>query len=151
MSDDPLPPASKVQTRKALRPLYFVAGIVLTGIGIVGYILPVMPGTIFLILAAACFARSSERLEKWLLDHPQLGPAVVAWRLRGAIPFRAKVVAITAMTLSFGGLVLMKLPGVWLVAAGVFFLACGVFVGTRPGVSEALADVARDKPPPSET
>lgn len=128
-----------------MRVFYLAAGVVLTGVGIVGYILPVMPGTIFLILAAACFARSSSRLEAWLLNHPRLGPAVVAWRLRGAIPLQAKIVAITAMTLSFAGLVLMKLPGPWLAAAAVFFAACALFVGTRPGVREALADVAKEE------
>ena len=53
------------------RPFFFVLGLVFVGLGIAGYILPVMPGTIFLILAAGCFARSSRRLEAWSENHPK--------------------------------------------------------------------------------
>lgn len=114
------------------RPMYFVAGLALTGLGIAGYLLPVMPGTIFLILAAACFARSSERLETWLVNHPRLGPSVTAWRKNGAISRRIKVIAITSMVVSFGLLLLAHLSPEWMAAAGVLLLASALFVATRP-------------------
>ena len=63
-----------------IRSLYFATGLVLVGLAFVGAVLPVMPSTIFVILAAACFARSSPRFERWLLDHRQFGPSLVAWR-----------------------------------------------------------------------
>lgn len=115
------------------RPMFFVAGLVLVGVGIVGYLLPVMPGTIFLILAAACFARSSERLETWLVNHPQLGPSVRAWRKNGAIPRRIKFIAIGSMVVSFVILLLVHLSPVWMTVAGVLMLASAVFIATRPG------------------
>ena len=52
------------------RHLYFAAGWVLTAIGVIGLVLPLMPGTIFLIAAAWCFSRSSPRFEAWLIGHP---------------------------------------------------------------------------------
>lgn len=127
MTDNPLP-----QTSKALRPVYFVAGVLLTAIGIAGYILPLLPGTIFLILAAACFARSSARLETWLLNHPKLGPSVVAWRTSGAIPRRIKIIAIVSMIVSMGVICLSPAPrwADWFAAAVI--VASALFVATRP-------------------
>lgn len=125
-------PPTAQKSHPLTRPMFFVAGLFFVGVGIVGYILPVMPGTIFLIIAAACFARSSARLETWLLNHPRLGPSVKAWRTNGAIPRRIKVVAITSMVVSFGLLLFAHISPVWMTAAGVVLLACAIFVGTRP-------------------
>ena len=115
-----------------LRPLFFVGGILLVGIGVVGYLTPGMPGTIFLILAAGCFTRSSPRLETWLVTHPRLGPSVVAWRENGAIPRKIKYIAIGSMTVSFVIVLLVHLPMVWTIVVAVVLLASALFVGTRP-------------------
>ncbi len=122
-------------TRKGsplLRPLFFVGGLLLVSVGVVGYLTPGMPGTIFLILAAGCFTRSSPRLEAWLLNHPKLGPSVVAWRTNGAIPRKIKYIAIGSMTVSFVIVLLVHLPMVWTITAAVALLASALFVGTRP-------------------
>src|SRR5690242_16422346 len=97
-----------------LRPLYVAAGVGLTGLGIIGAFIPVMPTTIFLILAAACFARSSPRLEAWLINHPKWGPSIRAWRENGAIPRRIKLIAIGSMAVSFGVLAIIHMPALWL-------------------------------------
>lgn len=62
-----------------MRWLWFCAGWLMVALGFIGALLPVMPTTIFLIAAAGCFARSSPRFERWLLDHPRFGPPLVAW------------------------------------------------------------------------
>lgn len=117
---------------KLMRPLYFVAGIVLVGVGIAGYILPVLPGTIWLILAAGCFARSSPKFEAWLVNHPRFGPSVVAWRRYGAIPRRIKIIAIAMMALSFV-IIILSNPATWLLwLTGGILVACALFVSTRP-------------------
>ena len=125
-------PSTTPKAHKLTRPMYFVAGLVLVGVGVVGYILPVMPGTIFLILAAACFARSSRRLETWLVNHPKLGPSVNAWRKNGAIPRRIKFIAIGSMVISFAILVVAHVSPEWIALAGVAMLASALFVATRP-------------------
>ncbi len=118
---------------RLLRPVYFVLGLVCVALGIVGAFLPLMPSTIFLILAAWCFARSSRRLEAWLLQHRRFGPILRAWRDERAIPRRAKILACTGMTLGFAIFLLGAQPGPWLLAA-VFLglVACAAYVLSRP-------------------
>jgi uncharacterized membrane protein YbaN (DUF454 family) len=80
-----------------MRQLYLVLGLAFVGLGFIGAFLPVLPTTPFLILAAACFARSSRRLESWLLDHAHFGPSLRAWREHGAIPWKVKLMALGGM------------------------------------------------------
>ena len=122
-------------TRKVnplLRPLFLVAGVALTVVGVIGLVTPGWPGTIFLILAAGCFGRSSPKLEAWLLGHPRLGPSVVAWRENGAIPRKIKYIAIGSMVVSFVIVLLINLSLVWTVIVGVSLLASALYVGSRP-------------------
>ncbi|SFO56719.1 hypothetical protein SAMN04488056_108105 [Cohaesibacter marisflavi] len=115
------------------QPLYLLAGLVLTGIGIVGAFLPLLPSTIFFILATFCFARSSPRLEAWLLQHRVFGPPVLAWRDHKAIPRKAKYFAFGGMALGFAMFVTAVQPGVWLLIPVIlFFAGSALYVGTRP-------------------
>lgn len=102
-------------------------------LGLAGLVLPVLPTAPFLILAAACFARSSRRLERWLLDHPRLGPPIRAWRERGAIPPRAKVMALLGTCLGFVIFLLSGWHGPFLTPAVALFMLIGLaYVFTRP-------------------
>jgi uncharacterized membrane protein YbaN (DUF454 family) len=111
---------------------FLVAGLVFVGLALIGAMLPVMPSTVFLILAAACFARSSPRLEAWLLGHPRFGPLLRDWRQRGAIPRPAKRLAVLGMAMGFIVTVALRpgLPVITMTAA--VLLAAGLFVTTRP-------------------
>jgi uncharacterized membrane protein YbaN (DUF454 family) len=75
------------------RGLLFVTGLVAVGLGVIGIFLPVLPTVPFLLLAAACFTRSSEKFYCWLLDHAHLGPMVRPYLdgkgLRKATKFKA--------------------------------------------------------------
>lgn len=116
-----------------LRPVYFVLGVVLVVLGIIGIFVPLMPTTSFLILAAWCFARSSRRAEAWLLQHPRLGPAILAWRENGAIAPRHKAMSVGGMGLGLVIFVLTAHPAWWLaLLVTLLLLACSVFVLTRP-------------------
>ena len=120
------------EPRGYLRPLFLVVGCVCVVIGVAGVMLPLLPGTIFLIIAAACFARSSRRLEAWLVNHPRLGPQVIAWRKTGAIASRIKIIAISSMAVSYGVIWLSGAPMIAQIISGVFLTASAIFVATRP-------------------
>jgi uncharacterized membrane protein YbaN (DUF454 family) len=115
------------------RPVFFAAGGLLVAIGFVGAFLPVLPTTPFLILAAACFARSSPRVEQWLLNHRQFGPVLRSWREHGAIPRKAKLLACSGMTVGYAWFLWGSAPSLPL-AAGVAALMLGAaaYVLTRP-------------------
>ncbi len=71
-------------------------------LGIAGIPLPVLPTTPFLLLAAWCFAKSSPRFHRWLIEHPKLGPIVNPWREGRGIPHHVKRRILIAMWLSMG-------------------------------------------------
>lgn len=116
-----------------MRLVFLILGLGFTALGFVGAFLPLLPTVPFLLLAAGCFARSSERLEHWLLSHPQFGPLLTDWRERGAIPKRAKLMALGGSTLGLLLFVTLRQPG-WplgLAVAGVIAFGM-VYVFTRP-------------------
>lgn len=69
-------------------------------LGVLGIFLPLLPTTPFLLLAAACFARSSERFYQWLVSHPRLGPWFRDYLEGNGIPLKGKVYGIALMWLS---------------------------------------------------
>ena len=101
-------------------------------LGIAGVFLPLLPGTLFLIIAAACFTRSSPAFEAWLLDHPRFGPPVRQWRASGIIPRRAKWFACISLVASWCILLVTEAP-TWVVAGClVVFVAVALYIVSRP-------------------
>lgn len=90
LPSSPAPPVSSL----LLRILLLGVGVLATALGVLGIFLPLLPTVPLLLLAAACFARSSPRCYMWLLDHPRLGPLVSDYLDGNGIPLRAKVWAI---------------------------------------------------------
>jgi uncharacterized protein len=120
-----------------MRVLYLAAGCGLLALGVIGAFLPVMPSTIFLILAAWCFARSSPRLEAWLMSHPKFGPVLVAWRREKAIPRRAKLLACLGMAVGFALFWVGVHPALeLLLVVLVLILASAWFILSRPEPSQ---------------
>jgi uncharacterized protein len=115
-----------------LRPVLLGLGCALVLVGLVGLLVPGLPGTVFLILAAACFSRSSPRFERWLLAHPRLGPPVVEWRRRGAIPRSAKAAAAASLAVSAALVTMSDAPGLAKATALVGMAAAALYVLTRP-------------------
>ena len=81
--------------------LLITAGTICVGLGIIGLVLPVVPTSPFLLLAAACYARSSKRFYNRLLANPIFGPPIRQWREEKSIPVRAKWLAIAMILVTF--------------------------------------------------
>ncbi len=84
-------------SRQIIRLLYLLAGLLCVLLGLIGVVLPLLPTTPFLLLAAFCFSRSSERLHQYLLNHPWFGQLIRDWENHGVIPFKAKLLATSMM------------------------------------------------------
>ena len=89
-----------------LRVALLVAGFTCVGLAALGVFLPLLPTTPFLLVAAACFARSSPRFYRALHGNRVFGPLIRDWREHRAVPLRAKLMAITAIVLVLGSSVL---------------------------------------------
>ncbi len=117
--------SSKLVRSDLLRWLLIVCGWLAIAGGIVGIFLPLMPTVPLLLLAAACFARSSERFHTWLVEHDHLGPLIRDYLKNGAIPVRAKRMAIGMIWISFPASAFLFVQALWLrvlliaIAAGV--------------------------------
>ena len=116
-----------------VRMVYLGFGWLMVAMGAIGVVLPGLPTTPFLIVAVWCFSRSSERFERYLLEHRTFGPVLTAWREKGAIPKRAKILSVVMMSLSFPLFLATAHPSVLLAAiVAAFMLAGAAYVLSRP-------------------
>ncbi len=115
------------------RYVFFGLGCLMLALALIGAVVPLMPTTVFLIAAAACFAHSSPRLEAWLLEHPRFGPTLRDWRAHGAISRPAKLIACAGMAGGFAVFWIGSHPSVLLatVVAGLL-LTSALYVVSRP-------------------
>lgn len=113
------------------RALWVAAGALALALGLVGIVLPLLPTTPFVLLAAFCFTRGSTRWEAWLLAHPRFGPVVHNWRARHAVPRRAKHLAWAMMAASCA-LTAWAVHWPWGLAPLPICLAVGVWLARLP-------------------
>jgi uncharacterized membrane protein YbaN (DUF454 family) len=83
-----------------LKPLLVVAGSIFVGLGILGIFLPILPTTPFLLLAAACYARSSKRFYCWLLNNRWFGTYINNYRQKRGMPLKVKLLTVSLMWLT---------------------------------------------------
>ena len=103
----------KVVNNRGLRLLLTAIGLCCVGLAVLGIFLPVLPTVPLLLLAAACFARSSDRFYNWLLGHPRLGPMIKGYLDGQGIPLKAKVSAISLIWLTLSISVFLLVPYFW--------------------------------------
>lgn len=107
-------------------------GLVSVALGVIGVLLPVMPTTPFMLLAAFFFARSSKRLEAMLLAHSVFGPIIMDWRRNGAVAPRIKLIAVGLMSVTFVSSLILGF-GMWILLAQAIGLGgASLYVLTRP-------------------
>ena len=123
--------------------LWNLVGCLLVGIGIVGYIVPGLPGTVFLVCALFCFERgANDRARNWLFKNRLFGKTLQDWEQTKAIPARIKVIAIACIIL-FSGSSVFRAPELWMkLLIGGLGIAGIIYVATRK-TRESLMDVAK--------
>jgi len=106
------------------------------GCGVIGIFLPIVPTVPFLLLAAACFAKSSERFHRWLMEHNHLGPLLHDYLKGSGIPLKAKLMTISLIWISFPTSAVLFAEALWLkvllIAAAVAISSYLFFLPTAP-------------------
>lgn len=117
---------------RGIRALWLILGLVALACGIAGIVLPLVPTTPFILLAAFAFARSSPRLSDWIVSHAHFGPLIENWRRHGAISRRAKVYALAAIAVTPLITLAIGAP-LWALLVQVTVLVLvATFIATRP-------------------
>lgn len=111
---------------RARRVLLASIGILATALALIGLFVPLLPTTPLLLLAAACFMRSSDRLYRWLIGNRWFGPVIQSYRAHRAVPRRTKTVALILLWSVIGSSVL--LAGSWWVRGLLLVIASLVTV-----------------------
>jgi len=107
--------------------LLIAAGSLSVGLGVLGIILPLLPTTPFLLLAAACYLRSSERLYNWLIHHRLFGKIITDYMEKRTISVRVKISSLTLMWLAISYSALFVVSVLW-VSILLFVIAIGVTI-----------------------
>lgn len=121
-----LPPSERAQATGAKRIVLLAVGSLATALALLGAFLPVLPTTPFLLLATACFARTSPKLNQRLLANRAFGPYLAQWQHDHTVPRTAKRKAYGLVVVSFG-------LSIWFVDVGwlrlaLAFIALGLLV-----------------------
>ena len=116
--------------------LYFTLGCLCIAMAYIGVVTPGIPYSPFVVAAAFCFARSSERAHRWIMNHKLFGPFLTNWSTKRVFPQKMKYLMIAMMSLS---LVLMTVSGVkpiGIVSTGIFMLLVAVWAWRYPSSVE---------------
>ena len=127
--------------------VYKTLGFMFVGLAALGVFLPLLPTTPLLLVAAACFAKSSDKWHQWLLSNKIFGPIIQNWQKNRCISFGTKLVAIL-MIVSVGGYSILfavtdshlKIIGGLLIAAGLFFV-CRLKVCPKASDPEPMSKI----------
>ena len=131
-------------TKGPARVGWIAAGHVCVALGVVGAVLPLLPTTIFILGAAACYARGSQRFHKMLLNHRVFGPIIRDWQERRGMSAGAKRWAVAAIivTISISILALNNLPlRITLALVAIALIAYLLRIPTVPKRGDAVVEV----------
>jgi uncharacterized membrane protein YbaN (DUF454 family) len=120
------------------RLIWLACGYVCFGLGFVGMALPVMPTTVFWIVATVCFAKSSPRMYRRIVEWPRIGPIIFDFVEYGVLSARSKTIALSGMGLAAVIVAFSPLGPIALVGALSFVALGALYVATRPVAPVAL-------------
>jgi uncharacterized membrane protein YbaN (DUF454 family) len=100
----------KEQGRKLVRTLWFIAGTICVVLGAIGIVLPLLPTTPFLLAAAACYYKSSERMHRWLLNNKWFGEYIRNYQEGKGLTKKTKITALTVLWVTIGFSTVFVLP-----------------------------------------
>ena len=115
-----------------MRLVWLLLGVSSVVLGVVGAVLPLLPTVPFRLLAAYCFARSSNRAHNWLVNHRVFGTAIADWQRSGAISLAAKYAATVSVVVVYAISILMDLRPSLLIIQGITLAAVMLFIWSRP-------------------
>lgn len=123
----------KVSRSAAARAVYVVLGFIFLGIGIAGFYVPGLPGTVNLLIATYFFSMSSERMFRWMMTNKAFGRQLRDYRSGLGIPRKIKIIAVASIVISVSLTVAFAITNPWVRAGMIAFGMVGVwFVLTRP-------------------
>lgn len=111
---------------------WFILGWIALVLGAIGVVLPLLPTTPFIILAAVAFGKSSPRLQTWLENNETFGPIIAEWQANGAIAPRYKAMAIAMMLAAFTASITIGIALLVLIIQGFCMLVAAIFILSRP-------------------
>lgn len=115
-----------------MRFLWLAAGFTSVGIGIVAFFVPLLPSTVFLLIATYAFARSSEHFHNWITTHPQFGPPIANWHNGRVIERSTKILATVSIAIAMMIPILVGLP-TWIPITTVLILSAVLtYIWSRP-------------------
>lgn len=117
--------------RSLRRWAWLAAAYAALALALAGVVLPILPTTPFALIAAACAARGSERLHRWLLAHRVLGPVIRDWHEGRTVARRSKIVATATMALSATIVLLLRGPGWVLLGTSLVMTAVATWLWLR--------------------
>ena len=118
--------------KPAIRVFWLVVGILALALGGLGVVLPLLPTTPFVLVAAFAFANSTDTLHQWLLDHNIFGPLIANWQRYGAISRSAKVLSLLSMVAVLVISLVMAVPAFVIAVQALVVGACSLFIISRP-------------------
>ena len=125
-----------------MRTTFILLGHTSIAVGFVGIFVPLLPTTPFVLLAAVCYSRGSDRFNTWLHEHQRFGPMIHSWREHRAISPRAKVAAVITVIVSITfSVIRLDLP--WNAVALFVGAAVLTFILSRPSTG-TRSDVTPD-------
>ena len=127
MQQEPKTTKETKTRHKIVRALFFVAGSVSLTLGVIGIVLPVLPTTPFLLLALACYFRSSERMTHWMLNNEYFGKYIRNYKEGKGIPLKTKLFAITVLWITLGYSAIFIIP-IWIAQLILFAVAAAVTI-----------------------